>query len=46
MRWLAGKIYPDYFSFDVDEEVREFFQLFYHVELTDEQLAEVYNGYA
>lgn len=46
MRWLACKIYPDYFDFDVDEEVREFFSLFYHVELTDEQLAEVYNGYA
>lgn len=46
MRWLAGKIYPDYFNFDVDEEVREFFHLFYHVDLTDEQLVEVYNGYA
>ena len=45
MRWLAKKIYPDFFDYDVDEEVREFFQLFYHTELTDEKLAEVYNGF-
>lgn len=44
MRWLSGLIYPEYLNFDVDEEVREFFQLFYHVELTDEQLAQLYDG--
>lgn len=44
MRWLSGLIYPDYLDFDVDEEVREFFQLFYHVDLTDEQLTQLYDG--
>jgi len=44
MRWLAKKIYPDHFDYDIDEEVREFFRLFYHMELTDEKLAEVYYG--
>ena len=44
MRWLSGLIYPEYLDYDVDEAVREFFQLFYHVELTDEQLTELYNG--
>lgn len=44
MRWLSGLIYPTYLNFDVDEEVREFFQLFYHVELSDEQLTQLYNG--
>mgnify|MGYP005765012179 FL=1 len=44
MRWLSGLIYPEYLDYDVDEEVREFFQLFYHVELTDEQLTQLYNG--
>lgn len=44
MRWLSGLIYPTYLNFDVDEEVREFFQLFYHVELSDEQLTQFYNG--
>lgn len=44
MRWLSGLIYPEYLDYDVDEEVREFFQLFYHVELSDEQLTQLYNG--
>lgn len=44
MRWLSGLIYGDYLNFDVDEEVREFFQLFYHVDLTDEQLTDLYHG--
>ena len=44
MRWLAGLIYPDYLGYDVDEEVKEFFHLFYHVDLTDERLQDVYNG--
>jgi len=46
MCWLAEKIYPDYFGFNVNDKVREFFQLFYHVELTNEQLIKVYNGYS
>lgn len=44
MRWLSGLIYPEYLDYDVDEAVREFFQLFYHVELSDEQLTQLYNG--
>lgn len=44
IRWLSGLIYPEYLNFDVDEEVKEFFSLFYHVELTDEQLENLYNG--
>ena len=44
MRWLSGLIYPEYLDYDMDEAVREFFQLFYHVELTDEQLTQLYNG--
>lgn len=44
IRWLSGLIYPEYLDYDVDEAVREFFQLFYHVELTDEQLTQLYNG--
>lgn len=39
LRWLAGWIYPDFFERDVDETVAEFFRLFYHMELTAEQLA-------
>lgn len=41
-RWLAKKIYPEYLDYDVDTEVKSFFKLFYHVDLTDEQLAALY----
>ena len=44
VRWLLGILYPDQCPYDVDEEVRTFFRLFYHVELTDEALAELYEG--
>ena len=44
IRWLSGLIYPEYLNFDVNEEVKEFFSLFYHVELTDEQLDNLYKG--
>lgn len=44
IRWLSGLIYPDALDFDVEEEVCEFFRLFYHVELTEEQLAALYDG--
>ncbi len=44
IRWLSGLLYPEYLNFDVDTEVKEFFKLFYHVELTDEQLQKIYNG--
>lgn len=44
IRWLSGLLYPEHLNFDVDTEVKEFFKLFYHVELTDEQLEKLYNG--
>lgn len=44
IRWLSGLIYPEYLNYNVDEEVKEFFDLFYHVQLTDEQLEKVYSG--
>ncbi len=44
VRWLSGLLYPEYLNFDVDEQVKEFFSLFYHVELTDDQLASLYDG--
>lgn len=44
VRWLSGLIYKDYLNYDVDEEVCEFFELFYHVDLTEEQLEQIYHG--
>jgi ABC-type Fe3+-hydroxamate transport system, periplasmic component len=45
MRWLAKIIYPEYLDYDLNEEVRQFFELFYHVELSDEQLHELIGAF-
>lgn len=44
VRWLAGLLYPDLVAYNTDDEVREFFRLFYHVELSDAQLEKLYRG--
>ena len=38
IKWLSNLLYPDVFSYDMAEETREFFRLFYHCEVTDEQI--------
>ena len=44
MRWLSAVVYPEYIKCDVNEEIREFFNLFYHVDLSDEQLENLLKG--
>ena len=44
MRWLSAVVYPEYIKCDVNEEIREFFNLFYHVDISDEQLEIVLKG--
>ena len=44
VRWLFARLYPDACQYDVDEEIRTFFWLFYHVELLDDQLRMLYEG--
>lgn len=36
--WLATVLYPDRVRIDLKQETRDFYRLFYHVELTDAQL--------
>ena len=38
MRWFSALIYPEYIKCDINEEIHKFFDLFYHVDLSDEQL--------
>ena len=44
MRWFSALIYPEFINCDVKEEVHEFFDLFYHVDLTDEQMEKLLKG--
>ena len=41
VRWLANLLYPDIFSFDMAQETRDFYKLFYHTDVTDAQLSEL-----
>jgi len=36
--WLADLLYPDLVDVDIDREAREFYSLFYHMDLNEEQL--------
>ena len=39
--WLGNIVYPEVYTEDIRKEVTEFYQLFYHIELTEEQLDEI-----
>lgn len=41
VRWLGNLIYPDVFDYDIEQEVKDFYSLFYRYELTDEEVAEM-----
>lgn len=36
--WFANKIYPQYVKIDANSEIKNFFKLFYDVDLTDSQI--------
>lgn len=38
LRWLAGLFYPEQWNADLRAEAREFYRLYYHVDLGDEEL--------
>jgi iron complex transport system substrate-binding protein len=38
VKWLADLFYPDYVDYDIHEEAKEFFSLFYNLDLSDEDL--------
>lgn len=41
VRWLSELLYPDYYDYDIREEAQEFYSLFYHMELTEDQMTNV-----
>lgn len=44
LRWLAKILYPERFPEDLPPLVRDFYKRFYHVDLSDAQLAKVLGG--
>lgn len=43
IQWLGNLVYPKQFQMNVKDEVKKFYQLFYHMDVTEEQLAEIMN---
>lgn len=38
LKWLGNLLYPEVYSYDMNEEIKEFYKLFYHCNLSDEQV--------
>jgi iron complex transport system substrate-binding protein len=43
MKWLANLFYPDHFDFDMEEEMKRFYSLFYGMDLSHEQIEQYLN---
>jgi iron complex transport system substrate-binding protein len=38
IKWLGNLLYPQYFQYDIREEAREFYRIFYNKNLTEDQM--------
>ena len=38
IKWLGALLYPDYYDYDMESEIAEFYSLFYNKELTEAQM--------
>ncbi len=41
VRWLGSLLYPDIFDYDMEDEVKEFYDKFYHYQLSEEEVDEL-----
>lgn len=41
IKWLAQTLYPNYYNLDIKNEIRDFYQVFYNMDLTDEQIDKI-----
>lgn len=41
LKWLGNLLYPEVYNYDIAQETKEFYDLFYHYKLTDEEAAEL-----
>jgi iron complex transport system substrate-binding protein len=41
IQWLGQLVYPEQYTEDIKEKAKEFFELFYHIDVTEEQLEEI-----
>jgi iron complex transport system substrate-binding protein len=41
IKWVHSILYPEYVDYDMKEETKEFYKLFYHVELSDKDVENI-----
>lgn len=41
IKWVHSILYPEYVDFDIKEETKEFYKLFYHVELSGQDVENI-----
>lgn len=41
IQWAGNLIYPEVFSYDIKERAKEFYELFFHYEISDAELDEL-----
>ena len=41
VRWMGNLLYPEVFDYDMKEETKKFYSLFYNYELTDEEVTDL-----
>lgn len=41
VKWLGNLIYPERFNYDMNKETKDFYEMFYHRALTDDEVAEI-----
>jgi len=43
LKWVGKTLYPEYYkNLDLNREIKTFYSLFYHINLTDAQMAELF----
>lgn len=41
IQWLGQLVYPEKYTMDIKDAAAEFYKLFYHIDLSDEQIADI-----
>lgn len=44
INWMGQLLYPEYFDNDIVEETKEFYELFYRYELSDDEVQEIFGN--
>lgn len=44
VQWMANLLYPDVYDIDIRQATKDFYKMFYHKELTDDEVSEILAG--